>query len=285
VEYDSSNACGGGIYCANSSINRAVINNNIIQYNFANAGGGGISCGHGGRGIVINNVIYKNKTNYEGGGFFAYDRGGAIATNNIFRADSGSNDNEINIYRNSIGYSSFSYCNVEGGYSGNGNIDFDPLFKDAAICNFRLMSIACGDSINSPCIDAGDPSLLDSLRDCSWGLGVARSDMGAFGGTDSLIVEVNEAPSSMPQTPLLSQNYPNPFNPTTTIAYFLPQASHVSLDIFDILGRKVINLVNEIQPAGYHRAVWNSQGAASGIYFYMLQTDEQTETKRMTLLR
>jgi hypothetical protein len=65
----------------------------------------------------------------------------------------------------------------------------------------------------------------------------------------------------------LSQNYPNPFNPATTIKFDLPEASHVSLVIYDVLGRKVAELENGVKEAGYHSATWNATDVSSGIYF------------------
>jgi hypothetical protein len=65
----------------------------------------------------------------------------------------------------------------------------------------------------------------------------------------------------------LHQNYPNPFNPTTTIKYDLPEQSHVSLVIYDVLGRKVVELENGVKGGGYHLATWNAGNVASGVYF------------------
>ena len=65
----------------------------------------------------------------------------------------------------------------------------------------------------------------------------------------------------------LSNPYPNPFNPVTTIEYSLPQASVVTLVIYDLLGRQVAELVNSEKKGGYHKAVWNGDQNASGLYF------------------
>ena len=71
----------------------------------------------------------------------------------------------------------------------------------------------------------------------------------------------------IPLTYSLAQNYPNPFNPTTEIRFGLPDAGNVSLVVYDVLGRKVAELANGYQAAGYHTATWNAAGAASGVYF------------------
>ncbi len=79
-----------------------------------------------------------------------------------------------------------------------------------------------------------------------------------------------------PQTYTLYQNYPNPFNPTTTISYELAKDSRLSLKIYDILGREVMMIADEQQPAGYYQKTLNAQGFASGVYIYrIIATDDQ----------
>jgi len=84
---------------------------------------------------------------------------------------------------------------------------------------------------------------------------------------------------------VLSQNYPNPFNASTTINYGLPRQSHVSIVIYDILGRKVTTLIDKLQPAGYHQTIWNADDFSSGLYFYKLQAGDYIETKTMMLIK
>jgi hypothetical protein len=74
-----------------------------------------------------------------------------------------------------------------------------------------------------------------------------------------------------PQTYALNQNYPNPFNPTTTIEYQLPTASRVSLKVFDVLGREVATLVDEVQASGFKSAEFSATRIASGVYFYRME--------------
>jgi Secretion system C-terminal sorting domain len=83
----------------------------------------------------------------------------------------------------------------------------------------------------------------------------------------------------------LKQNYPNPFNPTTVIAYQLPQAAQVSLEVFDILGRKVATLVNEQKAAGNYAVPFNGVSLASGVYFYRLQAGNFVKTNKMMLIK
>jgi hypothetical protein len=92
----------------------------------------------------------------------------------------------------------------------------------------------------------------------------------------------------VPQTYDLSQNYPNPFNPSTTINYQLPYSSRVNLTVYDLLGRQVKILVDEMREAGYHQAVFDASGLASGVYVYRLQATgngSYHQVKRMLLLK
>ena len=88
----------------------------------------------------------------------------------------------------------------------------------------------------------------------------------------------------------LEQNYPNPFNPTTIIIYTIPanvksEKSNVSLIIYDVLGNKIVTLVNEEKPAGIYEVEWDATGLPSGIYFYQLKTERYIETKKMLMLK
>ena len=106
---------------------------------------------------------------------------------------------------------------------------------------------------------------------------------------DSLAVGIAQ-PSPFPKELSLAQNYPNPFNPSTTIAYRLVNSSWVSIDIYDIHGRLVKNLLHGRQQAGYHTLKWDGtdvqgKSLSSGIYFYRLKANKREVTKRMLLLR
>jgi len=83
----------------------------------------------------------------------------------------------------------------------------------------------------------------------------------------------------------LEQNYPNPFNPTTTIRYNLPHRAHISLAVFNTLGQKVAELVNDDLGGGYHEVEFNAGNLASGVYFYRLQAGSFVEVKRLVLMR
>jgi hypothetical protein len=94
-----------------------------------------------------------------------------------------------------------------------------------------------------------------------------------------------EENDNLPNEFSLSHNYPNPFNPSTTIQYSLPEQSLVTIDIFDILGRRVETLAEGIKPAGNHQAVWDASNKSSGIYFYRIKAGDKAETKKMMLIK
>ena len=83
----------------------------------------------------------------------------------------------------------------------------------------------------------------------------------------------------------LYQNYPNPFNPTTKISYQIPQSGKVVLKVYDILGREVKTLVNELQQSGKYQINFNASDLASGIYFYRIIAENYSVTKKMLLLK
>jgi hypothetical protein len=76
-----------------------------------------------------------------------------------------------------------------------------------------------------------------------------------------------------PKTFSLEQNFPNPFNPTTTLYYQLPTASRVSIVVYDLLGREVKRLVDEVKEAGYHEARFSASGIATGVYLYRMTAE------------
>jgi hypothetical protein len=84
---------------------------------------------------------------------------------------------------------------------------------------------------------------------------------------------------------VLLQNYPNPFNPSTQIDYELANDGFVSLTIFDVTGREITKLVSKIQRKGKHTAIFDADNLSSGMYFYRLDVNGFTETKKMTLLK
>lgn len=93
------------------------------------------------------------------------------------------------------------------------------------------------------------------------------------------------APSDVPTDFALEANYPNPFNPQTTIAFALPEATHVTIQVFDLLGQKVSDLVNGQKEAGRHTLVFDGTGLASGVYLYRMRAGSFEQHHTMLLLK
>ena len=84
---------------------------------------------------------------------------------------------------------------------------------------------------------------------------------------------------------MLNQNYPNPFNPSTNISFYLPQPGNVSLSIYNILGEKVRELINNELSSGWHEVSFTNEHLSSGMYFYELRANEYYQRKKMILLK
>ena len=96
--------------------------------------------------------------------------------------------------------------------------------------------------------------------------------------------------NTVPETYVLEQNYPNPFNPTTTISFGLPEDGNVSLKVYDIRGREVVTLAQNHFTAGTYHVTWDAVDArhnpvASGVYFYVLDSENFRQVKKMVLTK
>jgi hypothetical protein len=172
------------------------------------------------------------------------------------------------------------------------SINADPLFAGGFdIHDPEFYSL----SEFSPCIDSGtehteELALPPYDLAGNWRIWNNRIDMGAFEYGSEPWVSIDDPDLPAIDQLVLKQNYPNPFNPTTTIAYSLPEASKVRLDIYNVKGQLVKTLVNAEMSAGMHSVVWNGRDSnnaavASGVYFYRVSSPKATQTKRMLLMK
>lgn len=125
-------------------------------------------------------------------------------------------------------------------------------------------------TINAP--QPGDPIILRAIE------GTAKSRF-------VLRVSPNGEFSEIPEEFVLKQNYPNPFNPTTLIEFGLPVEEHVRIDVYDILGRRVTTITNQIYMAGSHRLQFDGTALASGVYIIHMRSGSFNATRKMTLLK
>jgi hypothetical protein len=104
------------------------------------------------------------------------------------------------------------------------------------------------------------------------------------------IVSVNDRTAALPTDFHLFPNFPNPFNPSTTIRYSIVEPVNVSLKIYDVLGREIRTLINEVKTAGTYNSIWNGYDnsgnrVSSGIYFYRMEAGIFVDTRKMILLK
>ena len=119
------------------------------------------------------------------------------------------------------------------------------------------------------------------------------SGMGSSSASDIILkvyirpfwVGIQNISSEVPDGYNLSQNYPNPFNPSTKIRFAIPQAGQVKLNVYNAIGQKVTELVNSNLSAGTYESTWDAQNIAGGVYFYKLETEGYSETKKMLLVK
>jgi len=110
------------------------------------------------------------------------------------------------------------------------------------------------------------------------------------GNDDSELASESISIKTIAPNIVLYQNHPNPFNPTTTISFQLPKKSHVNLSIYDVTGRCIITLLNDVMGVGIKEVVWNGKDVqgnsiGTGVYFYSLKTGNKVLTRKMVLLK
>jgi len=198
-----------------------------------------------------------------GGGIYTYDPQASFeGCNNIIVGNycDGSPNWFGNVY---LDYS----CSPEM-INGTGNITGDPMFMAPNMNDFNLQSY-------SPCIDAGDP--LSPLDPDS-----TIADMGAYYYDQGL--GVGPIAENLPLEYSISA-YPNPFNSSITINYQLIAFSHVTLLVYDIQGREIIELLDGYQRAGNHEIIFDAKDLVSGVYFLMMEAENFNQTRKLLLIK
>ncbi|MBN2017725.1 MAG: T9SS type A sorting domain-containing protein [Candidatus Cloacimonetes bacterium] len=269
---------GGGIYCDNCllSIIKTQISSNMCPDR-----GGGIFSSHSD--ITLSEVTIDNC--FGGGIYFGNENysltiDNTIITNNLCRyglqvtggnADVGYSNFWNNEAGNFYGLNDSIGLNVTTNANGDScdafyNIQMDPMFVDPANNDYHLQW-------GSPCIDAGDPnSPLDSDS--------TIADMGAYYYDQSM--GIGPDPQYHQMTLI---NYPNPFQGSTIISFSIPQATKVKLQIYNILGQLVEQILNDDLQSGEGSIEWNSGDYPSGVYFYKLSTPQTSLINKMVIMK
>jgi len=193
---------------------------------------------------------------------------------------------------------------TNGGYNWNTNI----TNLQFALTSMKFVSPNTGYIVGSATVNTTDIGLL--LKTTNNGLNWQRQNLianqylkdicfindltGFIAGQDGLILKtttggefigINQISSEIPKSYYLQQNYPNPFNPVTNIKFDLPKKSNVKITIFDIIGKEISVLVNEELNSGTFEVNWDASNFPSGVYFYKIETEEFSESKKMILVK
>jgi len=117
-------------------------------------------------------------------------------------------------------------------------------------------------------------------------LGIATQELGIVTTPDWIQkISLTGEEQSIPDAIVLDQNYPNPFNARTNITYNLPATGPVTLEVFNILGQKVITINRGVEQAGKHTMILDAEGLSSGLYFYRIHSNMLSQTKKFLLIR
>jgi hypothetical protein len=278
---------GGGIYCreSNPQLFRVTIYGNSATY------GGGIYASLNSKPSLLNSTISENSVD-EGGAI--YSSGSTpILINSILWENT---PQEI-FFESSLDTSLIviAYSDIKDSLGGivtnnngsvewlEGNIDQDPMFFNPFEGDFTFSDKA------SPCIDTGlhDQYLYynqgrDSVLIPEISVRGERPDMGAY---EYPIVNGLADRNRSIKSFALFQNYPNPFNPNTKIKFNVPVQEKVKIEIFNLLGQKIITLVDKTYPAGQHEIEFRGETFSSGLYFYRIEAGKYNAVKKMTILK
>ncbi|MCP4651458.1 MAG: T9SS type A sorting domain-containing protein, partial [PVC group bacterium] len=234
-------------------------------------------------------------------------------------------DWDIVTYSNCGGYSAdenLGYMYYLYGFDDDSNYRGLAVINPEGVASYRLRDNAFSEyyiwpesdkfaALSEGLVDITNTSKVDLAHILSTGpydLGAGQSDTAVFvvvaannlDGLKSAALEANDKyyattdiqyseNDQLPDNYYLFQNHPNPFNPSTTISFSLKNRQNVLLSVYNILGEKVVDLIEEKLPAGFHSITWdgtdNNTQVASGIYFYRLSVENSSHSRKMVLLK
>jgi len=299
ISYNTAVSQGGGVYCGSYSspfFTSCIINGNRATDGGDGLGvGGGVCCADGSSPSFTKCAIIGNFAQEEGDGVYCWlGWFGDHPPSPIFNSTIIAFSEGKGIYFDTIGTESrIIYCNIFGNSGGpfggevlaglgelvatnaNGdscdmyhNIFLNPMFVDTAAGDYHLLA-------ESPCIDAGDPTLPFDPDN-------TIADIGAFYyhqlAAEPLVV-------LLPKAYALHANWPNPFNSSTMIRYDVPQAGKVSLTIFNLLGQRVVTLFDGRQLAGTYTIAWDAANLPSGVYLCRMDAAQFVQTRKLVLVK
>ncbi|MFA7361066.1 MAG: T9SS type A sorting domain-containing protein [Candidatus Kapaibacterium sp.] len=181
---------------------------------------------------------------------------------------------------------------MDGGYLVTGGVNsYGSGGVDISFEKFNSSFVTCGNS-SSPVSSIASPgNILVSPSfisvNCSTIINIPSLITGTGGTliTNCTTIGIQLISNEVPKEFSLSQNYPNPFNPVTKISFEISKSSSVMITVFDMTGKEVDVLVNETLQAGTYHTDWNASAFPSGVYFYRMQAEGYSETRKMMLVR
>jgi len=265
----------GGAIGLYQSIDIEICNNLILNNSADN--GGAFSINTSLPRLISNNTIIDNTASQEGGSFYIYEDSEVEVLNSILRNNIANGIPDEIYVQNGCTFS-IQYSNIEGYWSGTGNIDGNPLFVGNGDYPYSLLD-------DSPCVNTG---IIDTT-----GLSLPELDLAGnqrlFGGriemgayeNQNVITEIKKINNI--EIPI--QCYPNPIKQKATLEFNLQHPEFVSLTIHNTLGQEITNLIWEKLDAGTHKIKWNTADLENGFYLLQLNTREFSETKKVLLMR
>lgn len=285
----TSDAAGAGF-----SQSDVIITNSVFENNIATIWGGGVFSQHTST-LRMDRCVIAGNYSLTGGGLYVSRTETLITNCTIVNNVGGHSRSAIEFHHdpptilNSIFWGNdpvdiesgleMHYCDVQGGYNGENNTDWDPVFHDPAEGDFRLAD-------DSPCIDAGTAlyildgdTVLVIPEEAYEG---NAPDMGAFEHPD---VYVEPSPGNIPDSPLLVSAFPNPFNSSVRIQVQFIPSSVTTITVFDLLGRQVLS--RDIHSVSGNSATVSLSGKslASGTYNLVVTSGSQKAAKKVVLLK
>jgi Secretion system C-terminal sorting domain len=185
------------------------------------------------------------------------------------------------------GMNGMSYAGGMGGHMDfTSNVRFQFHFNNSQANGFNInsgnMKVKYWENKTNQWINASNPVINAANNTIT----VSQSEVSNFYIiTADKLTGITSDHNSVPDMFSLRQNYPNPFNPSTTIEFSLKENSNVNLSVYNILGQKVVTLLNQPMSAGIHNVQFNASGLSSGIYFYRITTGNENKVMKMNLLK
>jgi len=290
---DISYTWNGNIYLTTSG--RTHVYNNTMTVN-----GSGLwasLCAEGSSILFENNIVYGTASNTN------FSRLETINTTSINNTFCGNGRWLTGTWPNQTSYNTLAALLAATGYeegsvwhsdcsnspTGTFTATPDSLPEGGGIVTLEWTSIDATFASISPLIGSVATSGTDSVTiDTTTVFALTLEGSGGSSMYTARVIVGSESPGiesdTLPKF-FLIESYPNPFNTVTTVKIYLPEDSHVSLKVFDALGREIEILAEGIYLRGVHRCKWNADGMASGVYYYKLTAGSYTETRSMILVR